>query len=412
VLKLRFQFRNQPWKDVLDWLARKADLSLVMDSPPPGIFNYRDDREYTPDEAIDLINRVLLTKGYALLRHERTLMLLKIQGGTPPTSGPTIPPAAPVEGKSPPATSEKPPVLDSEPRPILAEKEPPGQLCIYPLQNADPQTVLLVLQTLLAGEKSVRMTVEPKSHSLVVVASPQIHKSVAGAIKQLDVAPVQRETQLKVFTLVNAEPSSIAQVLAKLLPKEVRIAIDERTRTIIASGPPDALNVAQALLTRLDEAAKTDRPEPSASYEVRLVWLASGLTEDNKGEPPGDDLKDVVAELSRLGIKDPRQVGQMVVQNTSGGNFQIESSPVFEGQPAGFTASGALFQQLDRRLTMQIRISTKKMASPEGQNLNQLETQIVVPQKQYVVLATAPVGNITSAFVVQVTSRAKVGETK
>ena len=28
--KLRFQFRFQPWKDVLDWFAQQADLSLVI----------------------------------------------------------------------------------------------------------------------------------------------------------------------------------------------------------------------------------------------------------------------------------------------------------------------------------------------------------------------------------------------
>ena len=30
VEKLRFQFRFQPWKDVLDWFAQQADLSLVI----------------------------------------------------------------------------------------------------------------------------------------------------------------------------------------------------------------------------------------------------------------------------------------------------------------------------------------------------------------------------------------------
>ena len=34
--KLRFSFRFQPWKDVLDWFAQQAGLSLVMDAPPQG----------------------------------------------------------------------------------------------------------------------------------------------------------------------------------------------------------------------------------------------------------------------------------------------------------------------------------------------------------------------------------------
>ena len=34
--RLRFNFRFQRWADVLDWFAKQADLSLVLDAPPPG----------------------------------------------------------------------------------------------------------------------------------------------------------------------------------------------------------------------------------------------------------------------------------------------------------------------------------------------------------------------------------------
>ena len=61
--KLRFNFRFQKWLDVLEWFADQADLSLVLDAPPPGTFNYSDTKEYTPTEAIDLLNGILLTKG-------------------------------------------------------------------------------------------------------------------------------------------------------------------------------------------------------------------------------------------------------------------------------------------------------------------------------------------------------------
>ncbi|HID22861.1 MAG TPA: hypothetical protein EYP14_10745, partial [Planctomycetaceae bacterium] len=69
--KLRFNFRYQRWVDVLEWFAQQADLSLVMDAPPPGTFNYSDTRAYTPTEAIDLLNSVLLPKGFTLIRRER-----------------------------------------------------------------------------------------------------------------------------------------------------------------------------------------------------------------------------------------------------------------------------------------------------------------------------------------------------
>src|SRR5690606_5200011 len=81
--RLKFSFRFQPWSDVLEWFAQQADLSLVLDAPPPGTFNYTDNREYTVPEAIDLINGVLLTKGYTLVRRERMLMVLNLTDGLP-----------------------------------------------------------------------------------------------------------------------------------------------------------------------------------------------------------------------------------------------------------------------------------------------------------------------------------------
>ena len=66
--KLRFNFRFQKWADVLDWFARQAGMALVMDQPPQGAFTYSDNRAYSPTEAIDLLNSVLLTKGFTLLQ--------------------------------------------------------------------------------------------------------------------------------------------------------------------------------------------------------------------------------------------------------------------------------------------------------------------------------------------------------
>ena len=45
-------------------MAKQADLSLVVDHPPEGTFNYIDAKEDTSTEAMDLFpNGILLTKG-------------------------------------------------------------------------------------------------------------------------------------------------------------------------------------------------------------------------------------------------------------------------------------------------------------------------------------------------------------
>ena len=82
--KLIFNFRYQPWQDVLDWFAEQSDLSLVLESPPSGTFNYTDRRRYSPAEALDVLNSVLLTKGYTLVRRDRMLVLVNLEDGIPP----------------------------------------------------------------------------------------------------------------------------------------------------------------------------------------------------------------------------------------------------------------------------------------------------------------------------------------
>ena len=86
-VRLQFNFRYQPWEDVLDWVAEEAGLSLVYESMPQGTCNYADGREYTIPEALDQLNSLLLFKGYTLVRRERMLVVVNLEDfedGVPP----------------------------------------------------------------------------------------------------------------------------------------------------------------------------------------------------------------------------------------------------------------------------------------------------------------------------------------
>ena len=81
--KLKFQFRDMKWDEVLAWFAQQQDLTLVMDRIPPGSFTYMDVREYTPSEGIDLLNSVLMTRNYALMRREKMLVVMELGDSIP-----------------------------------------------------------------------------------------------------------------------------------------------------------------------------------------------------------------------------------------------------------------------------------------------------------------------------------------
>ena len=74
-------FNATPWSEVLKWLAKEAELSLQVDAFPQGTFTYRDPfRRYSLSETMDIMNGVLLGKGYTLMKKQRVLMSVDLAG--------------------------------------------------------------------------------------------------------------------------------------------------------------------------------------------------------------------------------------------------------------------------------------------------------------------------------------------
>ncbi|TWT70098.1 secretin N-terminal domain-containing protein [Crateriforma conspicua] len=78
--QLSFNFNGTPWRDVLQWYADEADLSLQVNQFPPGSVSYIDPtRRYSINESLDLLNRLLLDKGWALVRRGRMLTVIDLE---------------------------------------------------------------------------------------------------------------------------------------------------------------------------------------------------------------------------------------------------------------------------------------------------------------------------------------------
>jgi type II secretory pathway component GspD/PulD (secretin) len=90
VKELSFNFRYAPWTDVLTMFAEAAGLTLDLNAVPPGSFNYRDSRKYTPMQAMDVLNGYLLQKGFVLVRRDEFLVVVNIDNGIPPNLVPTV----------------------------------------------------------------------------------------------------------------------------------------------------------------------------------------------------------------------------------------------------------------------------------------------------------------------------------
>ncbi|MEO2049905.1 MAG: secretin N-terminal domain-containing protein [Pirellulales bacterium] len=90
--RIAFNFHNAPWPDVLKLFTDAAKLNLNLRDVPAGTFTYYDQQQYTPLEALDIMNRFLLQDGYLLVPHDRFLTVLDVQKGIPPNLVKTVSP--------------------------------------------------------------------------------------------------------------------------------------------------------------------------------------------------------------------------------------------------------------------------------------------------------------------------------
>lgn len=76
--QVTFSFKGQPWPAVLEWLADISDKSLEWQEAPPGFVDLTTRGKYTVPEVTDLINSVLLSRGYTLLQNGEVLLVVNL----------------------------------------------------------------------------------------------------------------------------------------------------------------------------------------------------------------------------------------------------------------------------------------------------------------------------------------------
>ena len=335
--KFTFNFRNQPWADVLNWFAESAELSLVVDTPPPGVLNYRDDREYTPAQALDVLNGVLLTKGYTLVRKDRMLLVIDLEQGVPPNVVTDVPLSElEIRGEyelvrvlfhaqhsDPEAVAEElrrligpqgsvvvlpaarmlqvtetagrlrlmqsvfdAAELAASPVETLADET---VLQVYPTEGADSESTLKVLQTLMADSPVARVAADELTGNLVVLATPEEHKAIQVALETLR----QDGRRVELIELKRVSATSAALVVERLFNPNAKsdkpnlnapqVQADRASQTLLVRGTTDQINQIRTLVEKLDQVEPLEAtlaggtlrtiPLPSAHAQETLEQL-------------------------------------------------------------------------------------------------------------------------------------------
>lgn len=237
-VKLKFQFRYTPWKEVIDWFAQQNDFSLVTENYPPGTFNYSDSRAYTPAQSLDLLNSVLQTKGYRLVRKERMLFLLS-------------------------AEDELPDSLAS--RILEAELDKRGEFdyvqCMFQLNKITAEEAEAEVRKLIGIHG--KLVVLSKARQLVVTENVGTLKQIRSTIQAIENPAVPKDEKVTVIRLVNRRPSEflvLARPLLSLADNQnsatdgsLKLAVDELGMQIFATGTPEKLAKVEEIRKLLDE---------------------------------------------------------------------------------------------------------------------------------------------------------------
>lgn len=345
--KLTINFRFQPWKEVIDWYAQQAGLSLVLESPPPGTFNYQDTREYTPAEALDVLNSVLLTKGYTLVRKGRMLLVVNLEDGIPPNLVTDVPLAElesrgeyelvrvlfRVRGMTPEeAAAELQSLVGPQGNIVVLAKagmiqvtetagrirtirdvieaiddpvSATGEIRQYQLQHALVDDLLPVLrpmlgipdQTLAAADGSVQLAPDLVSNKLLAQGKRSTLARLDELVKMLDVPDptganrVAETPQLEVYPITGSDPAAVLAVLQTLMAGSelTRLATDPATGNLVALATPKQHATIRATLLQMQQDARQIEVIPLSTVDPQTAVLAISKLFNKSTDPAKPD---------------------------------------------------------------------------------------------------------------------------
>lgn len=291
--RVAFQFRNQTWPELIDWLAELSGEPLDWLELPADRVNITTPGRYTVDEVIDLFNRHLLSRGYTLLKLDGGLSVVKCAGINPAVV-PRLDPES--LAKSPPhsfvrvsfeagwLSAEK---LAAELAPMISGN---GKLTALSTTNRieamDAAISLRQIGELLRQELDAasRESLAPefKLRHIPAEEAKLLLEQFLGVAKEESPAmtPEQMQMQMQMKMQMQMQEQQLQQQSGKPPSDKkagtIAIVANPRQNSILIQAPPDRVAIATEFLKRIDVpgASMTTLADVENRVEVfRLVSL-------------------------------------------------------------------------------------------------------------------------------------------
>jgi general secretion pathway protein D len=185
--KILLNFRNAPVDAVLDHLSRAAGFIIIKDVPVSGTVDVMSQQPMSPEEAVDLLNRVLARQDLAAVQSDRVLRIV--------SRATALKADLPVETGADPDAIERSEAMATQ---------------IIPVKHADAAKMVENLKPLL-GEKS-QLSANASSNALVLTDTKTNIRRMVKIVQALDTS-ISNITEIRVFPLEHAEAEDLAKVI-------------------------------------------------------------------------------------------------------------------------------------------------------------------------------------------------------
>ncbi|MGK0198653.1 MAG: secretin N-terminal domain-containing protein [Verrucomicrobiia bacterium] len=187
VANIKLNFQDTPLDTVLEYLATEAKFTIIKDADITGNIKAFSAKPLTREEAFDVINSLLYSKGFTAIRNKDILTVVNVADAK---------------------TRLIPVKRGAEPDMIPANDEMVTQ--ILPVRYANASQLVQNLQPLL--DENASITANEASNALLITDTQANIRRMAQIIQALDTS-ISGITSMRVYPLRNATATEAANVL-------------------------------------------------------------------------------------------------------------------------------------------------------------------------------------------------------
>ncbi|MGQ0627662.1 MAG: secretin N-terminal domain-containing protein, partial [Phycisphaerales bacterium] len=376
---LSFAFKETPWDQVLDFFARQSGVPMIFEATAPAApVTFISASDYSLEEALDIVNRMLWMHGLQLRREPSVMMLSKLEDA---------------KARSRQFTGQVP--------------ESVG--------NAEVVTLVLPLNFALASQLADKLNAAglvgkggglvalPQQNSVVIVETAAQVRRIREMIQALDNKPAA-DAQIRLFKLQHAEAATIQTALKSLVAEKRQTIIidkdgqqrrvneevfegltiqpDVRTNSLLAVGTPAKLKTVEEIIALLD------KPEEAGSNGREMTTFAMGSVSPDEA----------IQKLNQLFAGAPDKTKPSFVSMPAQGKLAVVATAEQARAAAGLLAeldpgssASAASGQQSVRPVMESRAAIIELRHIRGDAAQQVLTRLLTPRQTAAVrLAAMP----------------------